>query len=349
MPFNLRVWIATAAVAALVGSGAVVAGPAVDAAVEVVRTSKHGYLVTRDAVVPFVATVRGGHGLARVSFVIDDGGTDEQVQQVGGFERLLRPRELGAGRATALTEFRITADDAVSALDLGKLTRPPRGKADEPPPRARLRVCLEASTVGGPEPRTARSEPVTLVVVSEVELLAEIANEEEILLLDLEDRVVRRLREARLRLRNLNLDRPPGDIRADGLHDRAVEVREAAEKVAAAIGDAHTGYRRIVRELKANRVRASMVDRVEKAICDPLGGALRGECARSNEVLKKWCDRLADGDPNAASKAGVAVGEAVDALLERMDKVIKAARELDRVNREIKQLRDVENLIFDRR
>src|SRR5207247_527434 len=98
----------------------------------------------------------------------------------------------------------IAADDASAALDLGKLPRLLRGTdPNEPPPRYRLRVWLEATDNAAAGPHTGRSEPFTFVVLSEFELLSEIANEEESLQLNLEDRL-RRLREAQLRLRQLN-------------------------------------------------------------------------------------------------------------------------------------------------
>ena len=64
-------------------------------------------------------------------------------------------------------------------------------------------------------------------------------------------------------------------------------IRWAVEKAAADDRDVHTDYRRIVRELKTNRVRADMVDRVEKKICEPLDEALRGEFDRTAEALTR--------------------------------------------------------------
>jgi hypothetical protein len=243
-------------------------------------------------------------------------------------------------------------DDAPSALDLSKLPRPLRSSdPNDPPPRHRLRVWLEAAGNDvGTGPHTGRSEPIDFVVVSETELLSEIANEEEYLQVSLEDRGALRLRRAQSKLWQLNKQLAAakrGDLPA--LWVRAGEVRETVELASASVRDVHADFRRIVRELQANRVRADLIDRVEKTICGPLGEVLHREFAQSAEGLKELSKRLDGNDVGQARKAGTAAGEQLDALVGRIGNAVAATRDLAEVNRLIKKLRDVESLIFDRR
>src|SRR5262245_39063715 len=154
--------------------------PRVDSAVEVVRKTRQGYLVTPTALIPFVAEVRADRGLERVSYIVAVARLEpgnkvgpegkEQTVPVGGFTQRLRQR--------GVREFRITADDASSALDLSKLAHLFKDTDPEKRPCPfRLRVWLEATDNANETGLTGRSEPITFVVVPELELLAEVAKE----------------------------------------------------------------------------------------------------------------------------------------------------------------------------
>ena len=142
--------------------------PQLFSTVEVVRKTKQGYLVTPTTLIRFAAEVRADRGLQRVSYVVAAARLEasgkvgregkEHSVPVGGFTQLLRQRDV--------REFRTTADDASSALDLSKLPQLFKDTdPDQPPCRHRLRVWLEATdndTATGPH--TGRSEPITFVV-----------------------------------------------------------------------------------------------------------------------------------------------------------------------------------------
>src|SRR5207248_664288 len=115
--------------------------------------------------------------------------------------------------------------------------------ADEPPLRFRLRVWLEATDNDiETGPHTRRGEAFTFVVVSELELLSEVAKEEELLRLNLEDRVAGRLRKAQFDLRTLNerlAASTPDRVR--DLDSRADEVAEAVTRAAERVREVHAG------------------------------------------------------------------------------------------------------------
>lgn len=329
--------------------------PRVDSAVEVVRKIRQGYLVTPTALIPFVAEVRADRGLERVSYIVaaarlergNKVGSEgkEETVPVGGFTQRLRQR--------GVREFRIAADDASSALDLSKLAHLFKDiDPDKPPCHYRVRVWLEAtdnSTETGPH--TGRSEPITFVVVSELELLAEVANEEELLQWKLDDRVAERARRVQFNLQKLN-DRLTA-AKADQFPEfwwRATDAAESLKRAPEDIQDLETDYRRIVRELRANRVRADMIDRVEKTVCGQLDESLRREFTRSADAIDELCKRLEGDDVAKARKAVAAAEGRLDALLGRIRKVVDATRELNRVNRDIRlQLKlqqDIERILW---
>ena len=102
----------------------------------------------------------------------------------------------------------------------------------------------------------------------------------------LEDRVAERVRRARFDLQKLN-DRLAAAT-ADQFPDLWCATADVAESVKRApeyIQDVETDYRRIALELRANRVRADMIDRLEKTICGQLDESLRREFARSAESI----------------------------------------------------------------
>jgi len=326
--------------------------PRIFSAVEVVRKVPQGYLVTSTALIPFAAEVRDERGLQRLAYIVTAARLDaagkvgregkEQTIPLDGFTQLLR--------RGSVREFRTAADDASSALDLSKLPQLfPKADADQPPCRYRLRVWLEATDNDN---KTGRSEPVIFVVVSERELLSEVANEEELLQLDLEDRVAGRLRRARSELQRL-IERLPTATpdQLPDLYRRASEVEEAVNRAAERVQDVHTGFRRIVRELQANRVRADMIDRVKKTVCGPLDVALRREFPRAAEALGEWCKRLDGVDAAQARKDGARAANLFDDLVGRIGKAVDATRDLEKVNRQIRMLlktqQDVEHLLWD--
>jgi hypothetical protein len=325
--------------------------PRVFSAVEVVRKVPQGYLVTPTALIPFAAEARDERGLQRVAYVVtaarlDVGGKagpegKEQTVPVAGVNELLQ-------RGT-VREVHIAPDDASSALDLSKLSHLFRAPdPDLPPCRYRLRVWLEATAAGA---HAGRSEPITFVVVSEFEFLSEVANEEELLQLTLEDRVADRLRRAKRDLDRLNERLATARTEQfPDLHWRANDVAAAVTRATESVQDVRTDFRRIALELRANRVRADMIERVEKAICVPLDESLRKEFPRVNEALGELTKRLDGIDADQARKAGAAAGGQLDALIARIGKAIAAARDLEKANRqirsELKTREDIERLLW---
>jgi hypothetical protein len=326
--------------------------PRVFCDVEIIRKIRQGYLVTPTALIPFTAEVRHNNGLARAEYIVTVARL-EAGGKVGreGKEQTVPIESFNRRSQRVVREFRIAADDAPSALDLSKLPHLfPEPGADQPSPRYRMRVWLEATDNDNKTgPHSGQSEPITFVVVPELDLLVEVAKDEELLQICFEDRVLDRLRRAQSKLRTLNerLAAVTPD-QLPYLSARAQEVAEAVERATEYAQDVHADFRRIARELRTNRVRANMIDRVEKKICEPLDEVLRREFVPAT-ALRDLSKRLESDDVGQMRKAGAAASKQIDELVGRVDKTVAAIRELDEINRHIRKLRDIEDLIFNRR
>jgi hypothetical protein len=122
----------------------------------------------------------------------------------------------------------------------------------------------------GPGVTLSRS-PVTFLVVSENELLAQILLQEEEIRERLE-KAVQKLRDGKTALEDqiskLSDTSKLNQISLVGL--RVDEIRKAAQESATVAREAHTDYRRILQELEINRVQQEKIDNVRDGIVRPL-------------------------------------------------------------------------------
>ena len=118
----------------------------------------------------------------------------------------------------------------------------------------------------------ASEERYTFFLVSENELLTEIAKEEEQLFVKLDERY-QGLLDMQNKLAQVNLDLSSSSLKADQLgamSARTDQVSETLEKAQNTTREVYTDYARILREMKANQVSERYLERVEKTIVDPL-------------------------------------------------------------------------------
>jgi hypothetical protein len=207
-------------------------------------------------------------------------------------------------------------------------------------PHYRLRLSVQATDTDietGPHVGLSK-ERFTLTVISENELLAEIAKEEEGLHIKLEE-AVNRLKDARLRLEKViqELDNP--NLRPDefsALGRRSEEVGETITKTGDVSREVLGDYRRILTELKVNRVQAAIVERVNDKICEPLDAALRDEFPRSDESIREATKSIEakNRDPKPPRLAM----ENLQKLLDRLGNVLDAMADITTINNLIKNL-----------
>lgn len=331
--------------------------PAVDFILEGGRKTKQGYLVTRKASIPCRASVHANSELTALAYVVtaerwlapNKFGAADKEQRVP-VETFARRPAIQSFAPDSVRRFEIRPDDGPAALDLSKLPRPiPRAEPDTPPAWYRLTVRLEATARAADAGMfTGRSEPCILIVVPEIDLLLEIAKEEEMLALTFDEKVEVRLRQPQRlfdKLKPQLVPKEPEEI--VGLDAAAIESQKQLDRVLESIQEIRDDFRRILRELRLNQVRAEMLVQVEKTVVEPLND-LERQCAQFRKTLGGICESLEKGDSAKARKAGIKAGEQLDDLVVRRIKVTRALRDLQNRNEDLKLHRIIEDLIGDR-
>ena len=216
----------------------------------------------------------------------------------------------------------------------------PRLKALDPRKEAQfhylVKISLEAidnNVETGPGAGRNKS-PFTFLVVSENELLGQIALEEEVLR-DRLDKAAFKLRNAKttideqvVKLTMTGSDYTLVSLRVDDIRKTLLDTGTAAREV-------HADYRRILRELEVNRVKRTKTDDVREKIVYPLGEIVDpnlGNFATSEASMDKLYTGLDEdatlkrGEQNRPTHIENAKGAAqqIDRLLQRLNEVLIA-------------------------
>jgi hypothetical protein len=190
-------------------------------------------------------------------------------------------------------------------------------------------------------PRTGQSkEKFTFIVVSEFELLAEIAKEEDGLRVKLEE-AVGRLKDGRIKLDRVRQELPA--LKAEEFSSQATQmgrVEEAVVKSWDSAREVHSEYKRILKELRANRVQSGMVSKVADKIVEPLDSAINQEFVRTDESLREFHKTL-DGKKADMPSADKARAELTQ-LIDKLDAVLGAMADVMTINDLIRRLVDIE-------
>lgn len=208
-------------------------------------------------------------------------------------------------------------------------------------PRYRMKLTVVATDTNietGPGIGTNKEPPFTVMIVSETELLVEVARDEEAQHVKAEDAVAR-LREVRGKLDTVAGELPAVEAaQLPTFAQRAAEMTEATVKARDIVQEVFSEYSRILRELELNRVTAKFVEKVKGEICLPLESALRGEFVAAEEALEKYHKELDAGrkpDPAAARAA-------LDRLIAKLERVMAAMGEMTTLNKLITTLQEIE-------
>jgi hypothetical protein len=211
-------------------------------------------------------------------------------------------------------------------------------------PRYRLRLTVTATDNNietGPGVGPNKEPPFNVFVVGELELLVEIAKEEQNLHFKMEDTVTR-LRDAKLRLEKLAEELPSlPDSQMPTMAIRAQEVQETTAKARDVVQEVLTDYSRLLREMELNRVMPKLVERVKGDIVFPLESALRQEFVQAEEAQDGYRKTLEAGRKPDAT-ATKRTQETLERLIERLSHVMDAMGEVTTINKLITKLREIE-------
>jgi hypothetical protein len=245
-------------------------------------------------------------------------------------------------------------DPLGSDLPLWK-TNPSLKQTDpsRPQPRYQMQLWLEAidndldsdkTKDGRPQPHLKVSEErYTFFLVSENELLTEIAKEEETLHGKLDERY-QGLLETQNKLAQVNLDLSSSAVKVEELGAMSARTDQVLEMLEKAQGTAHeiyTDYARIFREMKANQVSERLLDRVEKTIVDPLNRIDR-TFEDTREAVANFRKALDSKEIELSRKAGKAAKEQMLELMRALEKILASMQKMTDLNAVIKILVEIE-------
>jgi hypothetical protein len=269
-------------------------------------------------------------------------------------ERLGQP----AVQRTPLREHVMVADDFTRLedqdfLDVQKYLPQLRvGAESVAPPRYRLRLWVEAADNNvetGPKVGESK-ERFTILIVSEVELLAEVAKEEETLHLKIEQ-LLDKLRDVRVKLDDEVIhklqDAKFEEKFFSPLATRSQEFVDIITSGAVTAKEVHDNYARILRELRYNRVRPQMIETVEN-IVKLLDSAGHQEFVQAEDAMRRF-QRALEGDAKEKTPPRYDKELAIDAqrrmleLIVQLERVMSAMGEITTMNKVIVLLQGLEN------
>ncbi|MHB1425741.1 MAG: hypothetical protein ACYC3I_21445 [Gemmataceae bacterium] len=229
-----------------------------------------------------------------------------------------------------------------------KMTDPSR-----PQPRYQMQLWLEAvdndldsdkTKDGRPRPHLKVSEErYTFFLVSENELLTEIAKEEEQLYVKLDERY-QTLLESQNKLAQVNLDLSSSAVKAEQLgamSARTDQILEMLEKAQGTTREVYADYARILHEMKANQISERFLDRVEKTIVDPLK-QIDGPFESTNEAVANFRKTLDGKEIEPSRKTGKVAKEQMLELTKALEKILLAMQKMTDLNAVIKILAEIE-------
>ena len=280
--------------------------------------------------------------------------TDKKPDKVGvaTFDKLFREQASRAVTVARLNELLsapprgtllkdLELDPDMEFFDVAKLgLKTNDEKAVQPQYLMRLSVVATDNNVeSGPRVGLSK-EKFTFLIVSENELLAEIAKEEEGLHLKLEE-ALNRLKDGQIKLDKVAKEMP--ELKKEEFSPmvrRAEEVEEGVGKSWDSSREVLADYRRILKELRANQVQTGMISKVNDKICEPLDLAISSDFVQAEEALRDFHKKLeaATSDPKAAELAK----QRLQQVIARLSDVLSAMGDVTTINKLITQLVQIE-------
>jgi len=273
-------------------------------------------------------------------------------------EELAKSKKLSERKQT-VRSFQIQPDtfekideEVQSDFALGKLGLAVPGGSNAYQPRYRMEFWLEAldhDVETGPHLVTSK-ERYLFFIVSENDLLAEIAREEEKHKLALEQAKGQLLEsESRLGLSSLDLSTTGVKVEQLGpMIARCDEIERNLETRLANTNEILEAYTRILREFKLNRVDAERYKRVQDTIHDPLRKITLVEfpaTTRAIDSFRKALDNSSLTLDKRVEASRVALAESrsqFKKLLQAIDEVLAAMGTLTDINKLVAMLRTIE-------
>jgi hypothetical protein len=284
--------------------------------------------------------------------VVDSGDKDARAEPLATFQMLWNNQKSKAVPASRLAELLAKSpsgsllkmfdlDPEMEVFNVGKVGLRMDAETGTPP-RYRLRLGVAATDNNietGPGVGQSK-EKFTFLVVSENELLAEIAKEEEGLHFKLEE-AVNRLKDAKAKLDKLAQELP--ELKADEFSPmarRTEELLDASSRSADTTREVLSDYRRILKELRANQVRANnRIDTVSDKICDPLEAAVNVDFIQSDDALRALHKQL---EEKSSDRTATLAQQHLKTLIDRLSGVLDHMGEITNFNAVLRMAIEIE-------
>jgi hypothetical protein len=223
-----------------------------------------------------------------------------------------------------------------------RLPKSLKAPAGQRQPRYRLQLWLEAwDTNIDTGPRRGQSrERMNFVIVSEEELLTEIAKHEEKQRLKFED-ALRGLRDGESRISQLRADLAVDKVKPEQFGPMALRVEDVGgilDKHQTTISEIYEVYKNIQRNMELNRVRQALIEKVSKSIVGQLKESLDTDFPEADKALKDLRKTLDSDEPNLGKKTADSrkdaevASEKLAALLSRLDNILNSMEKLTKIN-----------------
>jgi hypothetical protein len=242
-----------------------------------------------------------------------------------------------------LKDFNFDPDEKESTFNVEQLgLRVSDEGKTQPKYRMRLGLVATDNNVETGPGVSSSKEKFTFLIVSENELLLEIAKEEEGLHLKLED-TINKLKDARSKLELLGQELP--GLKSEEfspLARRAEEIGEVLTKGWDVTSEVSKDYLKILKELRVNRVNPKFIDKIERNISDPLQEAINPDrefdhADKSIRSLQKSLE-----EKNRDDQAIATAKQDLDRLIARLVQVLDNMGDVITINRLIEQLVEIE-------
>jgi hypothetical protein len=242
-----------------------------------------------------------------------------------------------------LRDYSLDPDDRDAVFDVEKLgLKVSDERQTQPHYKMRLWVTARDNNVETGPGIGESKEKFPVLIVSENELLLEVAREEEGLHLKLEE-TVNKLKDGRYKLQQVAQELP--GLKPDEFSPMARRVEEILDTLTKGwdvTGEVSKDYQKILKELRTNRVRPQIIDRIERTICDPLQDVIAQdrEFEHAERALRAFHDLLEAKKPDMPG-ATLARDE-LDRLIDRLSRVLDAMGDITTINKLIEQLVKIE-------
>lgn len=254
--------------------------------------------------------------------------------------------------AQLLRDFTVDHRDPDVPFDLLTEQRGLKAEETETQPRYKMSLWIESTDTDletGPN-KGENKERFQFIIVSEYELLTEIAKEEEGLFVKLDD-MTTKLSEAQIKLTQVRTDLAATNLKAEAfgpMSVRAEEIWQFLDKNTSTLAEVILDYERIIEEERMNRVQAGMISKLEKTIRDPLSDIKAQNLPAAMgalDALRKVLDDKEIQPSEKTEKARVgtlAAEEKIAELIQKLQGVLNSMESITRLNELIKKIRNIE-------